>query len=57
MTAGKCKNIGLWQDDYIGVLHYKYNGICGTQEKEIKGGPAVGHPRLRRVAHGCRGIP
>ena len=33
------------------------NGICGTQEKEIKGGPAVGQPRLRRLAHGCRGIP
>ena len=30
---------------------------CGTQEKESKGGPAVGQPRLRRLAHGCRGIP
>jgi hypothetical protein len=31
--------------------------ICGTQEKEIKGGPAVDWPRLRRTEHGCRGIP
>ena len=34
-----------------------YDEICGTQEKEIKGGPVVGQPRLRRLAHGCRGIP
>ena len=42
---------------FDGIPHYINKVICGTQEKESKGGPAVGWPRLRRTEHGCRGIP